>query len=708
MSGEKREIAELLTSTLHSAGVASTTDVDLVCSLLEIPKDSAHGDLAFPCFTLAKDLKKAPALIAQDLSKAITDTQQIPVAITEVKPTGPYINFVLNKSAIAADIIPALLDGSFLTPRSKQSDKVMVEYSQPNTHKAFHVGHIRSAALGDTLVRLLEWSGYEVVATNYLGDEGTHVARCLWYLKNVYRGEIPETNRGEFLGSLYTRATDLLDLTAYTQHPFPGAVTARVTTITDHPEEKKWTVVDLQTLTGTKQVVCGISGFSVGDIVAYAPPGIQVSGKLVTSVEKKGICSDGMICSEAEISLSTNNDKIAVFNSKIPVGTELTEVGRKPDKTPTDKTVLEHVNSLLAEVSAVLQALENEDPDMVALWQETKDWSIQEYYEIYDWLNCRFDHYFTESECRESSKNLVLDYLKRGIFQKSEGAVGVDLSRYDLGFCLLLKSDGTALYATRDLELARVKFEEFNIDRSIYVVDSGQSLHFQQVFKCLELMGYEKAHQCYHHAFAQVVRPDGKMSSRKGNVILFSELKNRLLTKIISEYLDKYRDSWTDQEIDDAAYKISLATIRYGMLNQDNNSQIIFDLDEWTARSGNTGPYLMYAYARIRSILRDAPEQTDVEPDWSLLDHSSEIDLLMHLKGYHDLLLRASDSHSPHLLCNYVYELCKKFSRFYSECSVLRADSDAIRATRIRFIEAVGENLKHGLILLGIHTIERM
>jgi arginyl-tRNA synthetase len=507
---------------------------------------------------------------------------------------------------------------------------------------------------------------------------------------------------------MYTAATEMLDLGRYTRAPFPGVVAARVTAVQQHPKEQNWQIATVKTVDGTVQVICAGTGFVADDLVAYAPPQTRVKGKLVEVVEKGGVVSTGMICSEAEIGLSDNNSQIALLPDGSSLGTEVAEIFRIPNVLAENVSVLEHVNSLLQRVSAVLQKIEQGDPETIELWKTTKEWSMQELYEVYDWLNCRFSHYFFESQFGESSKELVREFQKTGVFEESDGAVGANLREFNLGFCLLIKRDGTALYATRDLALAQVKFEEYGIDRSIYVVDVGQTLHFQQVFKCLELMGYEQSSKCFHLPFALVVRPDGKMSSRKGNVILFSELVEKLTSKITQEFLEKYRGDWSDDEIEQASTKLSLATIRYGMLNQDNQSMIVFDLDEWTSRAGNTGPYLLYAYARIQSILRDAPAFSVEDAKWDLLAHDSEIALLMHVKGYHELLERAAANYSPHLICSYIYDLSKKFSKMYAECSILKAESDDLRTARLCLAQAVGMNIKHGLSLLGIDTIDRM
>ena len=341
---------------------------------------------------------------------------------------------------------------------------------------------------------------------------------------------------------------------------------------------------------------------------------------------------------------------------------------------------------------------------------KTRQWSIDELKENFAWLNCSFEHFFYESEYGESSKELVREYQKKGVFVESQGAVGADLTKENLGFCLLIKRDGTALYATRDLKLAQRKFEEFKIDRSVYVVDAGQTLHFQQVFRCLELMGYEQVKKCFHCAYAQVTLPDGKMSSRKGTVILMSALKERLLLKIHADFLDKYKEDWSEEERHETARRIALATMRYGMLTVDNNSVVIFDMEAWTSKTGNTGPYMMYAYARTRSILRElGTESVDLtSAKWDLLTHETEVDVLRLINEYHSVVETACERYSPHMVCTFVYDLAKRFSRMYQQCSVLNAETKDLQVARAALVSASGLVIKHALSLLGIETVERM
>ena len=681
---------------------AALTEHD-IHPLLESPKDPAHGDLALPCFILAKALRRPPPAVAAELGKAITHDD----LIASVNPMGPYLNLFLNKTALASSLVPEILRGEFLAPRERKADRVMVEYSQPNTHKAFHVGHVRNASLGDSLARLFEWSGYTTIPVNYLGDEGAHVAKCLWLYRQSKEAP-PADHRGEFLGKFYSKAVELLDLGTLTKFPFPGVIAARITSIEAHPKEPKWSVLGVETPSGVLTVVTAGQGAAPGDIVPYAPVGVDFNGKTIGAVEKGGVQSSGMVLSQLEFKVSEDNQKLAKLPSGTPLGAPVVELGRIAGAVPDGVGVLDELKRRESEVSAVLQGLEKPDPEIHALWKETKQWSLDEYHDVYRWLNCRFDHYFFESELGEAGKEIARDFQKRGILIESEGAVGADLSKHGLGFCILIKRDGTANYATRDLALARRKFEQYKIDRSIYVVDDQQSHHFKQVFKVLELAGYEQVKRCFHLAYAQVVLPTGKMSSRKGTVIYFSQLQERLLNRINSEFLDKYKGEWPAEEIAAAAHRIALATMRYGMLNQAADTKIVFDLDAWTNKSGNTGPYMMYAYARIRSILRELGGLDFGGADFGLLTHETEQAVILELTRYHEVVEQSLAAYSPHILAGYVYELARAFSRMYQNCSVVNAETPELSRARAGLIDAVGQVLRHGLSLLGIETIERM
>jgi arginyl-tRNA synthetase len=574
----KKSLADSLYNAMPEAGLS----LPEVLSLIEIPPEQRLGDFAFPCFKLAKALKKAPPVIAADMATRV----QAPKGF-RVTATGPYINFFLDYSSVTPDLFKAVADSSLFRPQSEQKlPRTMIEFSQPNTHKAFHVGHCRNVALGDALVRMNRYMGYDVVAANYIGDEGAHIAKCLWYYTKYASDQKPVGDKGEWLGGLYSAATMKLE-----------------------------------------------------------------------------------------------------------------------DASEDEKKIYQK------EISEILKKMELREPVISKIWDETKKWSMDSFYGVYDWLGVKFDHYFFESEVTDAAKEIVDDGLKRGVFSISDGAVGIDFNDIGLGFAMVRKSDGTLLYSTRDLALARKKFKDFNVERSIYVVASEQELHFKQVFKMLERLGFKQVANCYHLSYGLVMIPEGKMSSRKGTVIYFSSLKDKILTQI-KEVAFKEIDTsdWSPQEIEDTARKIAVAAIRYGMIASDPKKTIVFDMDKWLSFTGDTGPYLLYTYVRMKAILRKAgfnPAHA-VNYDTTIFNGDSEKSLVKRVMSLNEAVQRSVLDNSPVPLAGYLFDFCQDFNSFYAHTSILKQEDPRKKNAYLHLISATAEVLKAGCALLGIEMPERM
>jgi len=731
MDAHKEILKTIIESVKEVYNVDISKQEKLILSKLEDPKDVTVPGLTLPCFILTKfikpkekkvDFKSFVETIAKSLHSCIEKKLKDSKCFKQVSVTGPYLNFSFT-SWYLGQLIQLLRDNNLRDVLPEQQERIMIEYSQPNTHKVFHVGHMRNASLGMSLVKMFEFMKYKVVAVNYIGDVGAHIAKCLWYYLRFYpkkndnidniEDNIPKgMSHIEFLGDCYSKACVELDFTRWTKFPFPGWITTKVLKVEEHPKEKKWLVAKVTDGKKEYTVVSGGKGFKENDIVAYAPVGSVKGGRTVGTIDKKGVVSEGCILSEKELTVSDNNDKIYVFPPETKVGDELTEIGRKKDiDLPPEIKIADEMKKRKKEVNDILKRMEEKEPEITKLWKITRDWSINDFKEIYKWTDCRFDYYFHESDVGDESKQMVLDLYEKGVLKKSEGTIGIDLGK-KLGWCMLLTSAGNGLYATKDLALAKRKFEEFKIDRSIYVVDMGQTLHFQQVFATLEKIGFKQAKKCYHLAYGLVTLPEGKMSSRKGTIIPFSALKKQLINSIMEQYLNKYLSNpdWTKAEINEAARRIAVAVIKYGMLKQDTSSDIVFDLKEWTAKTGNTGPYLMYAYARTRAILRRVgfTEEDKKLIDYTLLTHEKEIILLGAMNQFIPTVKRAVEQYKPHIICGYLYDLCKEFSRFYENVDVKNSPTPALKATRLALVDAFGLLVKQGLDLLGIQTLERM
>jgi arginyl-tRNA synthetase len=322
----------------------------------------------------------------------------------------------------------------------------------------------------------------------------------------------------------------------------------------------------------------------------------------------------------------SENRKGAWLGSLYTKGNNLLEDEKGSDKEEKNR----------AELTAILKEIEAQDGKYYELWKETRAWSIHLMEDVYKWAQVDFDIWYWESTVDSDSVKLIKKYYKEGLFVKDDGAIGIDLSDDKLGFCLLLKSDGTGLYATKDIELARRKFQEHKVEKSIYVVDNRQALHFKQVFKTLEKMGFENADKCYHLQYEMVELPDGAMSSRKGNIVPLQDLIDKMQETIKSEYLSKYQDEWSAEEIESTAKEIAKGAIKFGMNRIDPNKKIVFDMDEWLRLDGESGPYIQYVYARIQSMLNKV-EADFTKADMSHLESNYEKAVLIEVSQFNDM-----------------------------------------------------------------------
>lgn len=584
MTVEHNKILATMTDLLYEAAKSAfpdaTVDRSEIYKNIGEPPNLKMGHFAFPCFPFAKALKKAPVQIATALKDAMAQSD----LIEEVILQGPYVNFKVSNNGYGNLLLSDINSGKFFErDLTDIRPKTMIEYSQPNTHKEMHVGHMRNLCLGNALVRIKQYCNQDVIPVTYPGDSGTHVAKCLWFLKYHCQEDAPATEKGEWLGRIYTKA-----------------------------------------------------------------------------------------------------------NSKL---TE--ELGS--DKEDENRTQL----------TEILRQLHAEEGEFYDMWKETREWSLNLMKESYDWADVKFDRWFFESEMDQPSIDLCNKYYEDGVFIKDDGAIGMDLSDDKLGFCILIKSDGTGLYATKDVALAIKKFEEFGVENNIYVVDSRQAFHFKQVFKVLEKIGFEQAKDCFHMPYEMVELPDGAMSSRKGNIVALSDLVTNMEKTIVENYLEKYRGDWSDEEIKSTAHLIANGAIKYGMVRMDNNRKIVFDMNEWLKLDGETGPYLQYVYARINSLLDKQGYDKDAAVDYSVLTKDQEFALMQKMSSFNDIALKAHEQNKTNIITAYLFELGKLFNSFYAECPIGTAGED-VKVARLALSHSCAQVIKTGLSLLGIQSPKRM
>lgn len=525
--------------------------------------------------------------------------------ISRIEAVKGYLNVYFKTSDYAKRVVDEVLEEKNNFGRgAKKTERVMVEYAQPNTHHSFHIGHARNTILGEVLARLVEFAGYETIRASYPGDLGLGVITVMWIYEKFYKGQEPEGvhERGQWLAKLYVEATALL--------------------------------------------------------------------------EKK------------------ENETAEETAKREGYEAERREMYRKWDEG---------------------------DAYVRNLWEVTREWSLDELREILHMLDVKMDVWFYESQADEPSKAIVEELIAKGIADDERPAGGAVIVKIDekLGLTkekyrtnVILRRDGTTLYLTKDLALAKIKFEQHHVDRSIYVVDSRQALHLQQAFAILKLWGFPQAEKCYHLAYGFVSLPEGAMSARRGRVVLFKEVYDEAVKRVLSVEAEKSAEI-PAEEREKIAQQIGMGALVYSMLSVDNNKDIVFDINEALSFDGRTGPYIQNAYVRANSILKkskvEGQRSNDLQPatfDYELSKH--EIELIEQISKFPQAVEQAANEYRPLVMASYAYELANTFHSFYHAVNVMQTEDEKIKNARLRLVAASKQAVANALRLLDIQSPEVM
>ena len=541
------------------------------------PPDSKFGDLSLACFSLVKDKGTNPAQVAKELVEIAINNQKLKNIFSRIEAVGPYINFYFLPAVIATEVLSEIKKNGedYGNNDNGNGKRVMIEYSNGNTHKEYHVGHLRNIAYGETVKNLLNKNGYKAIPVSYINDFGIHAAKTIWNWRlNPVYDERPES-KGFLLGKCYAEASQKLN---------------------DNKEGKD-------------------------------------------------------------------------------------------------------------AVSEIMKNIESREGVDYELWQKTRQWSIDYFNNIYNELDIRFENIFYESEVIDDGLKMVDKLFAKGILKRSEGAIIADLSEYDLGVLPVVRSDGTALYPVADLALASLKFDKYNLDESIYVVDVRQSLHFKQLFKVLELSGYKQA--MTHLSYDFVTLPEGMMASRSGNVITYEDLKNKIKDHLAKKKKKRHSE-WTPSRVEHVAMSLAISTIKFEMLKVGAEKTITFNIDEAARFEGLTACYLIYSYARMKSLLRKGGLLVRfAKTDYDLLKEEKEKELLVKMAKYPEVIISANQKHNPSEITKYVFELSKMFNDYYHEVNILKADKK-IKVARLNLIKNLSSLVLNSFSLLGIEALEEM
>ena len=521
---------------------------------------------------------------AQQIAAQVAEHLGTPEGISKVEAVRGYLNLTFSPSSFARQVIETVQREGLLFGKGQPTGKrIMVEYSQPNTHKAFHVGHLRNVVLGSAVCNILEWAGNEVIRANYIGDIGLHVIKWLWCYLKYHNGEQPPEDRVRWIGEIYVQASRY-----YEEDP------------------------------------------------AVEP-----------------------------------------------------------------------------EVRALFARWDRRDPDIVALWEKTRHWSLEAFEQIYQLLGVHFDRFYFESEVEDSGKEIVKTLIEKGLArdERPQGSVYIPLDEFSgtkdkYRVLVILRSDGTSLYATKDLSLAIQKFEEYQLDQSIYIVDVRQSLYLQQIFKTLELLGYSWASQCYHLAYEIVTLPGNvTIASRDGAVVLLEDLVAEATSRALEIVQTKNPEVSLQQQAA-VAHAVALGAIRYSMLSRDSSKVVTFDWESALDFNGQAAPYIQYAAVRANSILRKAG---DLPGHWQVPAELQpvEITLIDLISRVPQEIQKSARDIKPLILSTHVYELARAFNDFYNQCPVLQAEPE-VRGFRLQLVAASRQAIRNLLSILGIETPDIM
>ena len=571
----REEIAKILVK--HIEGMELSDIVQLV----EVPADTSHGDYAFPCFKLAKVLRKAPPLIAAELAEMISAEP----LFEKVEQINAFLNMFISKEFFTKAVLEEVLGSGDGFGRSEEGagKTIIVEYSSPNIAKPFHIGHIRTTVIGNSLYKIFDFLGYKVVRMNHLGDYGTQFGKIIAAYRRWGSKEEVEANPISTLLALYVRF---------------------------HEEEKD--------------------------------------------------------------------------------DPSLTEEAR--------------------EAFAALERGEKAEKD---LWQWIRSESLKEFKRVYDMMDIDFDDWSGESFYTDKMPAVIEELKEKGLLKESQGAQIVDLEPFGLTPAIITKSDGTSIYLTRDLASAIYRKNTYDFSKSIYVVASQQDLHFKQLFKVLELMGYEWAKDCVHVNFGMVSLPEGTLSTRKGRVVFLEDVLKTAVSKTREIVIEKGVNS---DIIDETSRTVGIGAVMFNELSSGRIKDYVFDWNEILNFDGETGPYVQYTHARCASVLRNAASKYGAEvidaaaaekADLSAVLSPAAYELSKLIYAFPAAVKDASEKYEPSVVTRHTIKVAQAFNKFYHDEHIL-VDDAAERRAKLMLTAAAMQTIKNGLGLLGIKAPERM
>ena len=587
------QIVQNLITGLHSI-YGTTVEADNI--VIQETRKEFEGQITVVTFPFTrfskKTLEQTGADLGEYLKEQLTD-------VTGYNVIKGFLNLSVSDNYWTNRLLNDILAGSF-GQFEANGEKVMVEYSSPNTNKPLHLGHVRNNLLGYSVAQILTANGCEVIKANLVNDRGIHICKSMLAWQQFGNSETPASSglKGDHLVGKYYVIFD--------------------------KEYKK-----------------------------------QIAG-LISS-------------------------------------------GQTEDEAKKNAPVIQQAQEMLLKWEAG-------DPAVKELWLKMNGWVYEGFEETYKMLGVDFKKYYYESDTYLLGKDIIEEGLQKGVlFRKEDGSVWIDLTDDGLDQKLVLRADGTSVYITQDLGTAQLKYDDFQMDKSIYVVGNEQDYHFKVLFLILEKLGKSWAKGLFHLSYGMVDLPSGKMKSREGTVVDADELMDEMIrtAKERTEELGKV-DGFTEVEKSKLYEMIGLGALKFFLLKVEPKKRLLFDPNESIDFQGHTGPFIQYTHARIRSVLAKAAYHEKLSNNYPHALTVLEKDLIVTLSKYPDVIASSAKEYSPAQVANYVFELAKLFNKFYHEESILKAEDPVVRNFRLDLASATAAVISKSMKLLGIEVPDRM
>lgn len=571
--------------------IAKVTNIEKekILGNIEVPKDTSNGDFAFPCFMLAKELKKAPAIIATELQEKILahidaekqndDEKNNENIISDVIAVNGFLNFNIDKQKVAEEVIKEFEEQkeNFGSEKQDKPKNIVIDYSSPNIAKPFHIGHLRSTVIGGALYNIYKFLGYNVTGVNHLGDWGTQFGKLIEGYKRWGIEYNIENNPIDELTKIYVRINNL--------------------------------------------------------------------------------------CKEDE--------------------------------------------SVLEECRNNFKKLEDGDEYCTEVWKKFRELSLKEFNKVYDILGVKFDSLNGEAFYSDKMPEVIELLEKSGKLEDSEGAKVVKLNEENVPPCLIIKSNGSTTYATRDLAAILYRARTYDFEKALYVTSYEQALHFKQVFSTAKYLGIDEKYTSglEHVPFGMVQLKTGKMSTREGNVIKLEDLLNEAIEKS-KKIIEEKNPNLENKE--DVAKKVGVGAVIFNDLSNSRIKDEIFDWDIMLNFNGETGPYVQYICVRAKSVLEKAgyiPNANKI--DVTQLDDEDSKNIINTLYNFNNTLKNVTEKEEPSILARYLINLAEQYSSFYNNCHIL-GEKQETQDARLYLTYMVKTVLEKGLNLLGIQVPDKM